>query len=81
MCGLTSLAYTYTRLPLTAPAFPCPLLAFGGDADERAPPETMTGWSRFTSTKQFDLHIFNGGHFFIKQEGPAMVEMIGEKVM
>jgi medium-chain acyl-[acyl-carrier-protein] hydrolase len=49
----------------------CPITAFGGIADGRAPLSELSGW-RYQTTSAFSLRKFPGGHFFL-HESEALV--------
>ncbi len=55
-----------------APALDCPITGLGGRDDPRATPEAMAGWGMHT-TKEFDLTLFPGGHFFLQ---PARADLL-----
>lgn len=55
----------------------CPIYAFGGDQDIIAPFSSIREWSRFTE-KEFKATLFNGGHFFFKDQQTSFLQMIHE---
>lgn len=63
--------YTYRE----AAPLPVPIVGFAGDQDRAAPVEQMRGWRRHTSAG-FALHLLPGGHFFIRDQLPALVALI-----
>jgi len=54
---------------------PCPVTAYAGIGDERAPMAQMEGWSRRTD-QCFRLHGLEGGHFYLQRPGCPLVTMI-----
>ncbi|TCO61172.1 amino acid adenylation domain-containing protein [Actinocrispum wychmicini] len=44
----------------------CPLVAFGGQDDTAVPPESLAGWSRFT-TGRFSTWLWPGDHFWFRR--------------
>jgi surfactin synthase thioesterase subunit len=61
--------------PQAHPPLPCPLHAFTGDADVHASESAMQGWRRHTSAG-FALHVRAGGHFYLADQGPAIVRTL-----
>ncbi len=53
-----------------------PLSAFGGIADNAVPMENLDAWAACT-TARFKRHMFPGDHFFLQQQYPAMLNIIG----
>lgn len=53
----------------------CPLQLFAGSDDREVPPEDMAPW-REHSTQDASLHIFPGGHFFLRSESDALLQAI-----
>lgn len=53
--------YTYTA----EPALACPISAYGGLQDMRAPQQAIDPWQLQTAAK-FTLQMFSGGHFFLQ---------------
>jgi medium-chain acyl-[acyl-carrier-protein] hydrolase len=64
-----------------APGLPlsCPVAAFGGLEDEEVLRDDLAGWSAHT-TSQFSLHMFPGGHFFIKTAESLLLEQLSTYV-
>lgn len=52
-----------------------PVTALTGDADPRASVEQVRGWAAHT-TGAFDLSVFPGGHFYLADQRPAVVEVL-----
>ncbi|TCS39450.1 medium-chain acyl-[acyl-carrier-protein] hydrolase [Paucimonas lemoignei] len=55
--------------------FDIPVSVFGGLADEAVPMENLDAWASCTSAR-FKRHMFPGGHFFIQQHYPAMLNIV-----
>lgn len=55
--------------------FDCPIRAFGGLADDRAPAEQLRAW-RAQTTGDFTMQCLPGGHFFIHQTGALLVRLL-----
>lgn len=53
----------------------CPITAFGGDADPLVTPAEIEGWRVHTSAV-FELHIFQGDHFFFQQVQPQFMQKL-----
>jgi len=54
-----------TYRALTAAPLYLPIWAFAARGDRAAAPSSMDGWKRF-STREVELHEFDGGHFFVR---------------
>ena len=46
------------------PPLPCPIRAYGGEADPNVRREHLTGWGEQT-TGSFAWSVFPGGHFYL----------------
>ncbi|MCB0065092.1 MAG: thioesterase [Caldilineaceae bacterium] len=46
---------------------PCPIVAFGGNADVRATEAELRAWQPLTQNT-FELHLFPGGHFYLNDQ-------------
>lgn len=66
-------AETYTYVP--GPPLHCPVVALVGDDDPRANADEARAWAGYT-TGAFDLKEFPGGHFYLVDELPGVVETI-----
>ncbi|MGQ4487826.1 thioesterase II family protein [Streptomyces sp. SAS_281] len=55
----------------------CPVVVMTGDADPHVTNEEAHAWSAHSSGP-FDLHEFSGGHFFINDHAPAVIQVISE---
>jgi medium-chain acyl-[acyl-carrier-protein] hydrolase len=64
---------TYQHAP--AAPLPVPITAFGGDNDPRATVVELGGWTDLTSAG-FELHTYPGGHFYLEQHTPALLDVI-----
>jgi medium-chain acyl-[acyl-carrier-protein] hydrolase len=58
-----------------APPFNIPISAFGGLSDKAVPMENLDAWASCT-TARFKRHMFPGGHFFLQQHFPAMLNIV-----
>ena len=57
------------------PPLDCPITAFGGLEDHDVSRESLQGWGAQT-TGQFRSRMLPGGHFFINDTGPTILETI-----
>jgi surfactin synthase thioesterase subunit/phosphopantetheinyl transferase len=57
-----------------------PLLAVAGAADRETSPLEMLGWSRHT-TAWFRLHTLPGDHFFLRDAGPRLADLLAADLM
>lgn len=55
---------------------PCPITAFAGSKDEEVDQFDVTGW-RAQTRSGFDLQVFPGDHFFLREFGQRLREVIG----
>lgn len=53
-----------THVHVPGPPLRCPIAALTGDADPVAPVEGVEGWRAYTRGA-FELHVFDGGHFYL----------------
>lgn len=60
-------------------AFDFPITAFGGREDRQVGADGLTAWRDQTSGP-FDLALFDGGHFFIRDARDAVLPVIREKL-
>ncbi len=58
----------------------CPISAFGGLADPKITCDKINAWSLHTSML-FSSHLFPGGHFFIQDSEPLVLERINHELM
>jgi medium-chain acyl-[acyl-carrier-protein] hydrolase len=63
----------------TARPLPCPITAFGGLDDPRAPREDIEAWLAQTSGP-FELHMIPGDHFFLHTAQEQMLSIIGQRL-
>jgi surfactin synthase thioesterase subunit len=66
-------AETYVYQP--GPPLRCPIVALVGDSDQRVSIDEARAWGEY-STGPFDLKVFPGGHFYLANERPAVIEAI-----
>jgi len=64
---------TYTHRE--APPLDCPITAFGGVDDRDANEPLMDAW-RAQTRGAFALHMFPGGHFFLKDTTSAVLDLV-----
>jgi medium-chain acyl-[acyl-carrier-protein] hydrolase len=55
----------------------CPISVFGGLQDTGVPRESLEAW-RMHTTREFDLSMFPGGHFFHQSARARVVQAIGD---
>ncbi|MCX4766486.1 alpha/beta fold hydrolase [Streptomyces sp. NBC_01275] len=56
----------------------CPVVAFTGDADPKAPVEEVADWAGHT-TGAFRLKVFPGGHFYLSDDPDPVHEALREE--
>jgi pyochelin biosynthetic protein PchC len=66
-------AETYRYRP--GPPLRCPIVALVGDADPRVSVDNARAWGEY-STGEFDLRVFPGGHFYLADQRPGVVDAI-----
>ncbi|MEM7125044.1 MAG: alpha/beta fold hydrolase [Chloroflexota bacterium] len=54
---------------------PCPIIAFGGQSDSRASQAELMAWKELTQS-DFDVHLFPGGHFYLNEQAPSLLQII-----
>lgn len=54
---------------------PCPMTAFGGDADPWTTETDLQAWQCLTHGA-FDLHLFSGGHFYLNEAHEALLARV-----
>jgi surfactin synthase thioesterase subunit len=64
---------TYVYRP--GPKLTCPITVLTGDQDPKATLDGMRAWRDHTSGA-FDQHVFAGGHFYLSERQPEVVEAI-----
>ena len=57
----------------------CPIYAFGGNFDSTAKEKDLAAW-RFHTTRAFELKIFDGNHFFIRNNQQSVFSSILAKL-
>lgn len=62
----------------TAP-FDIPISVFGGLDDHSVPTESLDAWAGCT-TRKLKRHLFPGDHFFLHQQHPGMLNIIGRAI-
>lgn len=68
-------AETYRYVP--GPPLSCPITALTGDADPLACVEEVTAWRDHTEGP-FRLRVFGGGHFYLDEHRPQVVDLLAE---
>lgn len=56
-----------------------PVTALTGDADPKTPVDQARAWSEHTSGG-FDLQVYRGGHFFLSDHVPAVLDLVREQL-
>jgi medium-chain acyl-[acyl-carrier-protein] hydrolase len=64
----------------TEPPIACPISALGGVQDPETMGDNLTAWQEQTSN-QFSLRLFPGGHFFIKNDREAFLQVLERSLM
>jgi surfactin synthase thioesterase subunit len=64
---------TYVYQP--GPPLRCPIVALVGDSDPRVSIDQARAWGEY-STGPFDLRVFPGGHFYLADQQPGVIETI-----
>lgn len=60
-------------------ALDCPIVACTGDADPKATVAEVRGWATHT-TKEFDLRVFAGGHFYLNRHQAELTALIEDRL-
>jgi pyochelin biosynthesis protein PchC len=55
----------------------CPLSAISGDSDPRVTLDEAKAWADHT-TGPFDLRVYPGGHFYLLEQGPQLIQLISD---
>lgn len=66
-----------TAISAGLPRLSCPITAFGGADDTNPLPDELAGWADAT-TGRFTSYILPGGHFFLRNAGDDMIEIVRE---
>lgn len=53
----------------------CPMTVLGGSEDEESEEDRLPAWQRHT-TGPFDVHVFDGGHFFIQSQETEVLALL-----
>ncbi|MGP3971959.1 thioesterase II family protein [Streptomyces sp. 6N223] len=61
--------------PRSAARLTCPITMLVGDTDHHTTTAEADAWRDHT-TASFELNVFSGGHFYLDQHGPELVETI-----
>jgi medium-chain acyl-[acyl-carrier-protein] hydrolase len=69
-------SYIYTSEPPLA----CPITALGGLGDDNVPINDLRAWQDQTAAA-FDLHMFEGGHFFVHAARDGIIRMAIDSLM
>ncbi|MBR1692650.1 MAG: thioesterase [Lachnospiraceae bacterium] len=57
----------------------CPIVAFSGAADREASAKEMQAWREYT-VNDFVSRVFEGGHFFIREQEDEIIRTIAERM-
>ncbi|MEU5664496.1 thioesterase II family protein [Streptomyces longwoodensis] len=68
---------TYEHRP--APRLSCPVIALLGNADPKVTRDEAEGWRQHTE-HDFDLHVFEGGHFYLTHHLPTVLTLLRERL-
>ncbi|WP_081735043.1 thioesterase II family protein [Paenibacillus gorillae] len=58
----------------------CSITVFGGNEDEGVKQEHLSEWQRYT-TNEFNVHMLEGGHFFIIEEPESVIQRITKQLI
>lgn len=64
-----------TYAPVPDAQVDCPIVALGGKDDTDVPIESLAAWRTRTRT-EFEMHVFDGGHFYWQPEPESMLSVI-----
>ncbi|GAB2814861.1 hypothetical protein GCM10027073_53410 [Streptomyces chlorus] len=67
----------YTYVP--GAGLDCPVIALAGDRDPRVAVDAVAPWGRETRAG-FEMQVLPGGHFFVDEHLPHIVETIGSRL-
>ncbi|WP_199443616.1 thioesterase II family protein [Umezawaea beigongshangensis] len=68
---------TYRWTP--EPPLTVPLTVLVGDDDPKVSPEEARAWEEHT-TGEVDLRVFSGGHFYLVDHQPEVVDLVGDRL-
>ncbi|WP_051829787.1 MULTISPECIES: thioesterase II family protein [Streptomyces] len=68
-------ALNETFRPVGAPVLDVPVTAFGGESDPLVHPDELLAW-RAVTTGGFDLQMFEGDHFYLKEPPAGLVAAV-----
>ncbi|KOX12548.1 thioesterase II family protein [Nocardiopsis sp. NRRL B-16309] len=71
------LSNSYAYRP--GPPLTCPVTALGGADDRTVTPAQLQGWADHTRGG-FESHLFPGGHFYLEQNGPSVLDTVWRRV-
>ena len=54
---------------------PCPIVAFGGDADPQVTEDELRAWQQLTQSN-FALHLLPGGHFYLNEQRAQLLALV-----
>ncbi|MDT0615639.1 thioesterase II family protein [Streptomyces lancefieldiae] len=60
-------------------AVSCPVTALVGESDPKCTLDEASSWREHTAG-DFALHTFPGGHFYLDQQAPAVLDVLGERI-
>ncbi|MCG8454637.1 MAG: alpha/beta fold hydrolase [Holophagales bacterium] len=67
--------------PTEGPPLECPMVAYGGEGDDDAPPDTIEAWRPYAGGS-FDVEILPGGHFYLHGESePALRRSVAQRLL
>ncbi|MER6832252.1 alpha/beta fold hydrolase [Streptosporangium sp. NPDC000563] len=70
-------AETYRYVP--GPPLRCPIHALTGLSDPRVAAGELHHWGEHTEGA-FDIQVFSGGHFYLTENQPAVIQVIAERL-
>jgi surfactin synthase thioesterase subunit len=61
------------------PTLSCPITVLTGDDDPKCTVDEAESWVKHTSA-ECDVHVYPGGHFFLAQHQPAILQLISDQL-
>ena len=58
----------------------CPITALAGQSDHIVPASELNGWNQYTTSSDYALHTYPGGHFFIHSAREAVLARINADI-